>query len=384
MSRGDFAALSRQLGYFGRRMISVEALQKVFRAGQEEIRAVDGLSFEVPRGAFFTLLGASGSGKTTTMRMLAGLEKPTSGTIRIAGQIVFSSADRIFVPANRRSIGVVFQSYAIWPHMTVFENVAYPLRVRHVRGPELRRRTNEVLALVGLAELAGRSATRLSGGQQQRVALARAVVAEPELLLLDEPLSNLDAKLRIQMRDELKGLQHRLGITTIYVTHDQEEALVLSDEITIMDAGRIQQQGTPWEVYHRPTNEFAATFMGATNLVQGSVTGTRSDGLCEVQTVIGAILARTARGDWPNLDEVKIAIRPEGIGVSVKEADSLPAKHAVTGRVENVTFLGGSVTYTIRVGQLLLSARQITMHPLEPGADVTLSLPPDHCIIIPH
>jgi iron(III) transport system ATP-binding protein len=221
---------------------------------QSRVRAADDVTFDVPEGTFFTLLGPSGCGKTTTLRSIAGLERPVSGEIRIGEAVVFSGERRVFVPPNRRNIGMVFQSYAIWPHMNVFENAAFPLKVGSARLSKaaIDERVNRVLAAVGLADFAGREATRLSGGQQQRLALARALVMEPKLLLLDEPLSNLDAKLRQRMRFELKRLQRELGVTTVYVTHDQNEALALSRQIAVMNAGRIVQVGTPREIYESP------------------------------------------------------------------------------------------------------------------------------------
>src|SRR5471032_852649 len=237
-------------------MLKVEGLVKAYATPEGPVQAVKGVSFDVPQGAFFTLLGPSGCGKTTTLRCVAGLEQPSGGTISIAGTVVADAARGIHVPAYRRDIGMVFQSYAIWPHMDVFGNVAYPLRVRKPRPPrgEIQERVMEALRLVGMAAMARRSATKLSGGQQQRVAFARALVRHPKLLLLDEPLSNLDAKLREQMRFELQELVARVAITTLYVTHDQSEALAMSDTVAVMSDGIIAQSGRPREVYTKPRN----------------------------------------------------------------------------------------------------------------------------------
>lgn len=224
--------------------------------------AVDDLSLDVPQGALFTLLGPSGCGKTTTLRMIAGLEAPTRGHIMLDGD------DFTTVPVHRRGIGMVFQSYALYPHMTVFENVAYGLRVRRLPQPEIRRRVSEALALVGLEAFAHRRPAELSGGQQQRVALARALVYQPRLLLLDEPLSNLDAKLRVHMREEIRRIQKSAGITTVYVTHDQEEALAISDQIAILNKGRLAQVGAPHDVYERPASAFVADFIGRANFLK--------------------------------------------------------------------------------------------------------------------
>ncbi|UQN08957.1 ABC transporter ATP-binding protein [Deinococcus sp. QL22] len=223
--------------------------------------AVADLNLEVQDGELVSLLGPSGCGKTTTMRAVAGLLTPSSGRIMLGGQ------DITQLPANKRNIGLVFQSYALFPHLSAFENVAFGLRLRRVSDQEVRRRVGSALEVVGLTELAGRLPANLSGGQQQRVALARAFVIEPRLLLLDEPLSNLDAKLRLDMRGELRRIQRELGVTMLYVTHDQDEALALSDRIVIMRAGRIEQQGTPEEVYARPTTPFVADFMGWQNIL---------------------------------------------------------------------------------------------------------------------
>jgi ABC-type Fe3+/spermidine/putrescine transport system ATPase subunit len=234
-------------------------------------RAADHLSLDVTRGETFTLLGPSGCGKTTTLRMVAGLERPDAGRIVVQERVVAEPARGIFVPPHRRNMGMVFQSYAIWPHMRVFDNVAYPLRLRGVATSEQRARVDRVLELVGLGGLGERQSTALSGGQQQRVALARALVYEPDLLLLDEPFSNLDAKLRVQMRVEVRVLARRLGITVLFVTHDQIEALTLSDRIAVMNAGRIEQIGTPAELYDRPATPFVRDFLGQTVAIRGQV-----------------------------------------------------------------------------------------------------------------
>src|ERR671935_242591 len=234
-------------------------------------RALDGVSFEVEEGELFTLLGPSGCGKSTTLLSIAGFQRPDEGRVTIARTPFFDAERRVNVPAERRNLGIVFQSYAVWPHMTVFENLAFPLKVRRLSKKDVRTRVTEVLDLVEMVQFAGRYPHELSGGQQQRVALARALVYSPEVLLLDEPFSNLDAKLRERARSWVKELQRTLGLTTIFVTHDQDEALSMSDRVVVMDHGRVQQIGTPEDVYRRPANRFVAEFVGRVNLIDGVV-----------------------------------------------------------------------------------------------------------------
>src|SRR3990170_3796197 len=265
--------------------LEVQGLVKTF--GND--RAVDNISFGVPQGGFVTLLGPSGCGKTTTLMCIAGLHKLDAGEIRVGGTLYTSAARHVFLPPEQRDIGMVFQSYAIWPHMTVAQNVAYPLEMRKVGRAEIDERVNQVLRLVGLGDMADKLATQLSGGQQQRAALARAIVSRPRLLLFDEPLSNLDLKLREQMRIELKRIQHEVGITSIYVTHDQAEALVMSDEIIVMSKGRIQQKGGPHEIYARPVNAYVSNFIGVANLLRGRVVDVTAPGRGEVEIAEGGM-----------------------------------------------------------------------------------------------
>src|SRR6187551_2706485 len=259
-------------------MLTVHALTKIY-ANRFDTQAggVRDVAFDLPTGTFFTLLGPSGCGKTTTLRCIAGLERPDGGDIRIGGETVACAERGLYLNPEDRNIGMVFQSYAVWPHMTVFDNVAYGLRVRRAPRDVIKRRTMRALELVGLAHLADRSATKLSGGQRQRVALARAIVYEPRVVLFDEPLSNLDAKLREQMRIELVRLQHEVGITSIYVTHDQAEALVMSDRVVVMNNGVIQQIGDPQSIYARPATSFVARFIGVANLLDGILLGRNAD-----------------------------------------------------------------------------------------------------------
>jgi ABC-type Fe3+/spermidine/putrescine transport system ATPase subunit len=248
-------------------VLRLEAVTKLFGV----TRAVDGVSLEVQRGHVFTLLGPSGCGKTTTLRMIAGLERPDEGRIVFAGKTVADASTNAFVPPHKRNLGMVFQSYAIWPHMTVFDNVAYPLRLRRLPKQHIQQKVERVLDLVGMAGFANRPAPDLSGGQQQRVALCRALVYEPDLLLLDEPFSNLDARLRLQMRVEVRLLQQRLGITVLFVTHDQVEALSMSDQIAVLNQGHVEQVGLPSELYDRPASTFVRDFLGQTISLPGNV-----------------------------------------------------------------------------------------------------------------
>ena len=261
------------------------------------LTVVSDVSFQARPGEQLTLLGPSGCGKTTTLRAVAGLEKPSAGRIRVGGTVMFDAAAGINVPAERRGLSMVFQSYAIWPHMTVFENVAYGLRVRRTSETEIKKRVGDALDLVQMGNFAQRHASQLSGGQQQRVALARACAFSPTVLLFDEPLSNLDAKLRGDMRIELRELQHRLGVTSLYVTHDLEEALAMSDQILVMRAGHIEQSGPPGEIYNYPRTAFVADFVGSSNLIRGTLQpGQSRDGLVAVTTKDGQTILATTHG----------------------------------------------------------------------------------------
>src|SRR6185369_11366674 len=314
------------------------------------VRAAQDVTFEVPAGKLFTLLGPSGCGKTTTLRSIAGLEKPRAGEISVGGTLIYSSRSNVFVPPNRRGLGMVFQSYAIWPHMTVFENAAFPLQVSRSKPTrkEIEARVLRVLKAVALEEMAGREATKLSGGQQQRLALARALVMEPPLLLLDEPLSNLDAKLRERMRFELKRLQRELGITTVYVTHDQSEALALSHSIAVMNRGQIQQTGAPREIYERPGNQFVADFIGTTNFLRATVDAPdAAAGFYRVESPLGVIKALGLEALQAG-DTVVISMRPEDVHLSEARPDG---ENVWQGTVDQKVFLGESVDFQVMVGE---------------------------------
>ena len=346
------------------------------------VRAADEVTFEVPEGTFFTLLGPSGCGKTTTLRSIAGLERPVSGEIRVGEAVVFSGAKKVFIAPNRRNIGMVFQSYAIWPHMNVFQNAAFPLQVSRERASKanIEQRVMRVLSAVGLEEFAGREATRLSGGQQQRLALARALVMEPKLLLLDEPLSNLDAKLRERMRFELKRLQSELGVTTVYVTHDQNEALALSHQVAVMNQGRIVQLGTPHEIYEKPRSRFVADFVGTTNFIPGRVVSA-AGGPLKVSTALGEFIAHAPEAMAPGAPVV-LSIRPEDVRLHEARPAGEAATNLCEGRVETRVFLGECVDFEIRVGEQRLLARSHPSLATGVGGTLYLRLTPEKCMAL--
>lgn len=341
--------------------------------------AVTHLNLDIGDKQFVTLLGPSGCGKTTTLRMIAGFIKPDEGRIRV-GREVLSSAERV-VPPDKRGMGMVFQNYAIWPHKTVYENVVFGLSVRRVPKPEAKRRVMEALEVVHLTGLEGRYPNQLSGGQQQRVALARSLVVEPSILLLDEPLSNLDAKLRERMRWELKALQRRTGITFVYVTHDQSEAMALSDHIAVMHLGQLQQYGTPREVYTRPANKTVADFMGLVNLVPASVVHTAQGGeevLLGTRYRLHVALPPSVREG----DEVQVAIRPENI-VLRSEPDGDPAV-CWPGRVDEATFLGNINDYFVSMqGGVRLRVQAHPSEIFEVGQPVSIRANGARCTVVP-
>jgi iron(III) transport system ATP-binding protein len=364
-------------------VIEVKSLVKIFADGKNAgVRAVDRVSFNVEEGRFYTLLGPSGCGKTTTLRCIAGLEKADEGEIIVAGEKVFSASSRTFVPAYRRPIGMVFQSYAIWPHMTVFENVAFPLRVgkQKVRNDEIRRKVMTAVEQVELGGYEDRMATQLSGGQQQRLALARALVREPKVLLLDEPLSNLDAKLRERMRVELRELQRRLGITTLYVTHDQIEALSMSNVIAVMSAGVTVQEGPPREIYLQPRTKFVAQFIGSTNQISGQVRNRGGDGIGIVRTEEGeiscGILTELKAGD-----KVVVVVRPESIVLHQKKPSH--GDNILEGKIGAAMFLGEYVECTIELGKNVLETHQPHSLRVRRGDTVWVELPVGDCMALP-
>jgi iron(III) transport system ATP-binding protein len=332
-------------------------------------------SFDLKSGTFFTLLGPSGCGKTTTLRCVAGLEQPDMGSIYLGGNAFFDAGLGINVPLNHRKVGMVFQSYAIWPHLTVFENVAFPLRVGSEKhsSAKITEMVGRALTSVDLTGYEQRPAPQLSGGQQQRVALARAIVRKPALLLLDEPLSNLDALLREEMRRELKNLQQQLGVTTVYVTHDQAEALEMSDIIAVMNKGRIVQMGTPQDIYFRPTNAFVASFMGSTNVLPATVRSNAPvDGFAPVTLANGRdITCRFTRAATAG-EHVAVSIRPEQISLAPAGAPAKPGTNRIEGVVKSAGFLGQAMRYEIDAGGLALHAAVSPQAVFEKGSTVTV------------
>ncbi len=367
-------------------MLNVTALCTEYAsAGGQPVKAAQDVTFEVPAGKLFTLLGPSGCGKTTTLRSIAGLERPKTGEVRVAERVVFSSEQGIFVPPNQRNFGMVFQSYAIWPHMNVFQNVAFPLEVRKQRPSrkEIADKVMRVLGAVQLEELAERDATKLSGGQQQRLALARALVMEPQLLLLDEPLSNLDAKLRHRMRFELKRMQRDLNLTTIYVTHDQSEALALSHEIAVMNEGRIVQIGSPRDIYERPRDRFVADFVGTTNFLDATVISANSgNGRCQVSTRFGALDVQCDEPFRQN-DTLVVSIRPEDIELSEQRPDRIDGENIVAGTVHAKAFLGEYLDFQVKVGENILLARAHPSLRTPVGEPIHMRMKAEKCVAIP-
>lgn len=351
------------------------------------VRAIDDVSIIVEEGELFTLLGPSGCGKTTTLRSVAGLERPDSGTIRVGERVLFSAgqARAFHMPPNERGLGMVFQSYAIWPHLKVFDNVAFPLQVmpRRKRPSKklIEQKVGAVLETMELAHLAGRQATKLSGGQQQRLALARALVTEPPLLLLDEPLSNLDAKLRESLRFELKRLQRELGITSVYVTHDQIEALALSSRIAVMRDGKIMQLGTPRDIYERPANRFVAEFIGTSNFINGIV-DRRQDGHLLVDTEHGRLTVATDL-QLGSGEAVVLAARPEAVTLIDDPHLRSDSPNQLTGAVVTRSFVGDAVDHIIRVGDQDIRARCEPTVSHAPETKVTLQLEPASLTLVP-
>ncbi|MGH3435176.1 MAG: ABC transporter ATP-binding protein [Sciscionella sp.] len=334
-------------------MITLRGLTKRYGGRTVASNAVNGIDLDIADGALVTLLGPSGCGKTTTLRLIAGLERASAGQITIDGTVVSDPEQGTFIGAHRRPIGIVFQSYAIWPHMTVMENVMFPLRVRRGRlpKPEARKVALQSLDIVGLADYADRPAPALSGGQQQRVALARALVREPKVLLLDEPLSNLDAGLRNHMRDEIRAVQQRLHITTVFVTHDQDEALAVSDEIVVMRSGDIVEQGLPHQIYTSPQDRFTASFLGISNSLRGNVVSI--DGDATVVAVADGTVTCRSNDQVATGQQANVFMRPESFGLSRRRHSAASWE----GAVEFTSYHGDCWDYHIRLSAGMVKVR---------------------------
>ncbi len=354
--------------------IHVESLVKQFA----ESRALDDVSFAVRDGELFTLLGPSGCGKSTTLMSIAGFQQPEAGRIAVGSETFFDASRRLNVAAEQRNLGIVFQSYAVWPHMTVFGNLAFPLKVRKLGKKAIKQRVHEVLELVEMEALVDRYPHELSGGQQQRVALARALVYSPTVLLLDEPFSNLDAKLRERARTWVKELQSTLGLTTIFVTHDQDEALSMSDRIVVMSAGEVQQIGTPEDVYRRPTNRFVAEFVGRVNLIDGVVAS--RDGASVVVDVDGSHRLALPAPDAKGLpDNVTVAVRPEAVALVQAGDRSTDGTNTWDAGVHSVAFLGDHYEYELNAGAIPLSVQSPR---LVSGDRIRVHIPPEACAVV--
>lgn len=351
--------------------VKISALSKSYG----RVPAVDGVTFQIERGQLLTLLGPSGCGKTTTLNMIAGFERPDEGEIEIGGRLISSSRQSILLPPHMRNLGMVFQSYALWPHMTVGENVAFGLKTRGCSHEVLRQKVRDALRLVRLDSFLDRYPGQLSGGQQQRVAFARAVVYTPDVLLLDEPLSNLDASLREEMRVEIKELQHATGLTTILVTHDQVEAMTMSDQIVVMNRGRIEQIGSPADVYERPNSRFVAGFVGNSNILEAEVVEeARPCGSGRVQ--IGDVTFICPVGREKRGETVKVSIRPEGLEFISDSANSC-MNNVGQFTVAKVVYMGGNKEIWLKLGEQVVRTHGYRLPPTSPGQGISFRIAPE-------
>lgn len=357
--------------------IHIQGVSKRYFSEGKAINALDNVDLTIPGNQIFTLLGPSGCGKTTLLRCIVGLETPDTGEIRIGGEVVWSKEKNISVPPEKRGLAMVFQTYAIWPHMNVFDNVAYPLQIRKLPGNVIRRMVEKTLRFVRLEEFERRPATKLSGGQQQRVALARALVAEPKVILFDEPLSNLDAKLREETRKELRGFLRELKITAVYVTHDRIEALVLSDLVAVMRTGQLIEVGSPKKIYFDADTRFVADFIGRANLIKAKVRAHKAERTV-VECGMGTISCHLR--EIPIGSEATLCIRPEFLRIA--ERETADGANVLEGRVESLLFIGEAYEAEIRVGTEHLLARFDTDTNLAEGDPVTFRVDPAHCLLV--
>ena len=356
--------------------IEIQNLFKRFK----EVVAINHIQLEINKGEMLTLLGPSGCGKTTTLRCIAGLEKPEEGDIIIDGQPMISAG---FVPPSKRGIGMVFQNYAVWPHMKVFSNIVYGLKLQKLAKPEIRERASQVLELVGLAGLEDRYPAQLSGGQQQRVALARALVTNPKVLLLDEPLSNLDAKLREELRFEIKSLVRRMGITSVYVTHDQAEAMVISDRIAVMDSGNVVQIGNSHDIYKKPANRFVADFIGTMNFMSGEVVEVLQDrNAVAVRTEFSekmVCIAPAGATATPGTN-VYASIRPEDVEIFAEPPQA--TENVFKGKIVHKAYLGNFLFFFVSVNDTMIRVQAPHYLSQEEGKELYLFLNPQKCMIL--
>ena len=357
--------------------IKIQGVSKHYFSEGKTIKALDDVTLTIPANQIFTLLGPSGCGKTTLLRCIVGLESPDSGEISIGDEVVWSKDRGVYVPTEERGLGMVFQTYAIWPHMNVFDNVAYPLQTRNVPRDVIRSKVEKTLRFVQLEGFEKRPATKLSGGQQQRVALARALVAEPKVILFDEPLSNLDAKLREETRKELRTFLTELSITAVYVTHDRIEALALSDSIAVMRAGRIIEIGSPQKIYFDADNRFVADFIGRANLVPATVVK-QAENVTVVETSFGIISCQ--KRDFAEGASVTLCIRPEFIRVAPGSGGG--GANVVQGKVETLVFIGEAFEMEMRAAGELLLAKVDADTRAQVGDVLHFTLDPAHCLLV--
>lgn len=357
--------------------IQIKGLSKHYYSEGKTIKALDNVDIIIPANKIFTLLGPSGCGKTTLLRCIVGLESPDEGEITIGGEIVWSKEKNIYMPTENRGLGMVFQTYAIWPHMNVYDNVSYPLQVRGLPKNEIAERVKETLKFVQLEGYEKRPATRLSGGQQQRVALARALVAKPKVILFDEPLSNLDAKLREETRKELRDFLDTLKITAVYVTHDRVEALALSDIIAVMKSGKLIEQGSPKKIYFDADSQFVADFIGRSNLIEVTVTEQLEDKTV-VESVVGKFVCQ--KRNFKVGDKVTLCLRPEFIDIIEEEPKYFT--NIVKGKIATLVFIGDTYEGEISVGNENLLVKIASDSDMKVGDEINLSIRPNHCLLV--